>query len=71
MDSMVKTAMAIEIEIDDAWSIRDTDAGDKRKEVYLLLVRERSRRLLFHEDFRDMAVAVAIKAKAKSGLLAN
>ena len=31
MDSMVRTAMAIEREIDDAWSIRDTSAGDKRK----------------------------------------
>ena len=32
MDSMVRTAMAIEREIDDAWSIRDTGASDKRKE---------------------------------------
>ena len=32
MGSMVSTAMAIEKEIDDAWSIRDTGAGDKRKE---------------------------------------
>ena len=32
MDSMVRTAMAIEREIKDAWSIRDSGAGDKRKE---------------------------------------
>ena len=32
MDSMVKTTMAIEREINDAQSIRDKDAGDKRKE---------------------------------------
>ena len=32
MDSMVKTTMAIEREIDDARSIRDMGAGDKRKE---------------------------------------
>ena len=32
MDSMVRTTMVIEREIDDAWSIRDTGAGDKRKE---------------------------------------
>ena len=32
MDSMVMTAMAIEREIDDARSIRDTGVDDKRKE---------------------------------------
>ena len=32
LDSMVRTAMAIEKEIDDARSIRDVSAGDKRKE---------------------------------------
>ena len=32
MDSMVRTALAIEREIDDARSIRDMGAGDKRKE---------------------------------------
>ena len=32
MDSMVRTALSIEREIDDARSIRDTGAGDKRKE---------------------------------------
>ena len=32
MNSMVRTAMSIEREIDDALSIRDTGVGDKRKE---------------------------------------
>ena len=32
MDSMVRTTMAIEREIDDARAIRDTGVGDKRKE---------------------------------------
>ena len=32
MDSMVRTTMAIKREIDDARSIRDTGADDKRKE---------------------------------------
>ena len=32
MDSMVKTVMAIEREIEDAWSIRDVSASGKRKE---------------------------------------
>ena len=32
MDFMVRTAMAIEREIEDAQSIRDAGAGDKRKE---------------------------------------
>ena len=35
----------------------------------LLLVQERSRRLLFHEDFRDGAAAN--KAKARPGPLAS
>ena len=32
MDSMISTTMAIEREIDDAWSIRDMGASEKRKE---------------------------------------
>ena len=39
------------------------------RRVSLLLVQDRSRRLLFHEDFRDKALA--IRAKARSGLLAS
>ena len=35
MDSMVRTAMAIEREVDDAQSIWDAGASDKRKESQL------------------------------------
>ena len=35
MDSMVRTAMAIEREVDDAQSIQDADASDKMKESQL------------------------------------
>ena len=35
MDSMVRTTMAIEREVDDAWSIRDAGTSDKRKESQL------------------------------------
>ena len=35
LDSMVKTAMAIEREVDDAQSIRDAGASDKRMESQL------------------------------------
>ena len=35
MDSMVSTTMAIEREVDNAWSIRDAGASDKRKESKL------------------------------------
>ena len=31
LDSMVKTAMAIEREVDDTWNIRDVGVKDKRK----------------------------------------
>ena len=41
----------------------------KGRKVSLLLVRERSRRLLFHKDFKDKATT--IRAKAESGLLAR
>ena len=39
------------------------------RRINLLLVRERGRGLLFHECLRDGDGAVAIKAKAKPGLL--
>ena len=35
MDSMVRTPMAIEREVNNAWSIRDAGASDKRKESQL------------------------------------
>ena len=39
------------------------------RRINLLLIREGSRRLLFHGDFKDGAAA--IRAKAESGLLAR
>ena len=42
MDSMFRIAMSIEREIEDARSIRDAGTSGKRKEVSLLLVRERN-----------------------------
>ena len=39
------------------------------KRINLLLIRERSRRLLFHRDFRDGAAIIRSKVKAKSGFL--
>ena len=53
MDSMVRTTMAIE----------------KERRASLLLVQERSRRLLVHDGFRDRAAG--IRAKAILGLLAS
>ena len=50
MDSMVKTTMAIEREIDDAKNIRDARVSGKRKENQFLLAQERRKGLLFHED---------------------
>ena len=69
MDSMVRIAMAIERDIDDANIIRDAGASGKRKEGQLLLTRGRSRGLLFHSGFKGKATT--IKAKAKARLLAR
>ena len=41
----------------------------KERRVCLLLVQERSIRLLFHEGFMDRAMAM--RAKTRSGLLAS
>ena len=59
-DSIVRTTLAIKREVEDARSIRDTGASGKRKS--LLLVRERSRRFLLPEDFRDGDEAIRAKA---------
>ena len=79
LDSMVKTTMAIEREVDEARSIRDASVIDKRKRVNsLLLDQERSRGLLLREGFKDRATATRAKAKIShpkmgdtSGLLAS
>ena len=62
---MVRTTMAIEREIKDARSIRYTVASGKKKEDLPFLVRERSRRLLSHEDFRDRVAAIRAKARPR------
>ena len=41
--SMVKTAIAIEREVNDTWSIRDVGASDKRKESQLSSPRSRKK----------------------------
>ena len=75
MDSMVRTTMAIESEVGDAWSIRDTGACDKRKDSQLS---SSSERLLLHEGFKDKAATMKAKARINypkiedtSGLLAS
>ena len=70
MDSMVRMAMSIEREIymmhgaSEIWVL-----VTRGRRVNLLLVRERSIRLLFHEGFRGKVVAT--RAKARSGLLGS
>ena len=53
MHSMVRTALAMEREIDDARSIRDTGAGESERRASLLRARERSKGLLIHESPKD------------------
>ena len=67
IDSMVRTTMAIEREIEDAWSIRQTVLVARGRGINFLLVRERSRRLICSEDLKDEAAA--IRAKAIPGFL--
>ena len=59
MDSMVRTAMATKKEIDDARSIRDAGASEKKWK------NQSSYSSGKHEEFRDRAEV--IRAKAKSG----
>ena len=54
MDSMVGTTLTIEREIEDARSTQDAGVGSKR-EVNLLLVWGKGRRLLLHTSFRTRA----------------
>ena len=51
---MVGTALTIEREIEDAWSIR-IRVLVSRGRINLLLVRGRGRRLLLHKSFRTWA----------------
>ena len=68
---MVKTAMAIEREVDDAQSIWDVGVKDKWggggggggvwRVSFLLQTRGRSRRLLLGKGFRDKVAAIRAK----------
>ena len=80
IDSMVRTIMATEREVDDEQNIRDMDViKEKGKESQLLLLaRGRSKRLLLRQDFKDRVVTIKAKAKDDhlqvadiSGLIAN
>ena len=57
MDSMVRTTMAMEREIDDSWSIRDASANEKKRE------NRSSFSLGKQKDFRDRAEVIRVKAK--------
>ena len=61
-DSMVRTALTIEREVEDEWSIRDMGASSKRKENQSSSTSRKKQRLLFRTDHR---------AKARLGLLAS
>ena len=67
MESIVRTAMAIEREIEDARSIRDVDAGDKRKKSQPSSSSGKNSKASSSQGFRDGATT--IKAKARPGFL--
>ena len=69
MDSMVRTAMAIKREKATHGASETRVQVTKGRRASLLLVRERSRRLLVHEGFRDRVTT--IMTKVKLGLLAS
>ena len=66
---MARTALAIEREVDDIRSIWGMGVSTKVKENQSSSAPRRSRRLLLCMDFKDGVAA--IRAKAKSGLLAR
>ena len=69
MDSMVRTTMAIEREIDDARSIRDADTSDKRKKGQSSFNSGKKLKASSSRGFQGQVVA--IRAKAISRLLAS
>ena len=79
MDSMIRSAMAIEREVNDARSIRDAGLVIRGERVnFFLLARERRRELLLLEGFRDRVATTRAKARIShpkmgdtSGLLAS
>ena len=68
-DSMARTALAIEREVDDTWSIQGIDASAKRKEDQSSSSSKKKKKSYVCTDFKDKAAA--IRAKAISRLLAN
>ena len=64
IDLMVKTAMTIEREVDDARNIWDTGVKNKRRESQpLLLAQERNKGVLLSKGFRDRTAAIKAKAR--------
>ena len=62
MDSMVRTSMAIEREIDDAWTIRDTGVSDKRKEGQPSSSSGKKLKASSSRGFKDRAATIMAKA---------
>ena len=71
MDSTVRTALAIEREIDDARSIRDISAGDKRKEGQPSSSSEKKKRTSIPRGFSGHGCSfqgqIQIRAPSQSG----
>ena len=65
LNSMVRTSMSIEREVDDAWNIRDAGVvKDKRKESQPSSFGSGKKiRLLLRKGFKDMATIIRAKAK--------
>ena len=57
------TAMAIEREIEDEGASEILFLVARGRRINLLLVHERSRRLLFHENLKNGAAAIRTKAR--------
>ena len=57
MDFMVRTTLAKKREIDDSWSICDASASEKKRENRSSFSSGK------HEDFRDRAEVIRVKAK--------
>ena len=63
---MVRTAMAIERERERMHRVSEIrESVSKGRRASLLLVRERNRRLLVHEGFKDKVTATRAKARLK------
>ena len=64
MDSMVKTALAIKREVDDAWSIWDSSVSGKRKgDRPFSFSSRKKQRTSTQQRFRDRATAIKARAR--------